>query len=189
MAFECRSSRTAHPPVARMSAFTMPSTPWPSRTARVRVCSASSDRESRSYCSATRRVNTASVMAMKGTGYGTSNSGNDARSAASASAFGTERKEKPVPKPSPASPAAVKRLRYARCFPGVDPTPIPVVKSSSPPLSHGVGSSSSLTCTQRMGLPEPALPAASRISRPGMWSRSPTVRATPGLYGSYKAAV
>src|SRR3989442_1647364 len=66
---------------------------------------------------------------------------------------------------------------------------MPVVNRSSPPLSQGVGSSSSLTCTHRMGLAEPDLPAFSLMSRPGIWTRSPTVSATTGLYGSYKGPV
>ncbi len=104
-----RSSRTDHPPVARTRAAAMPGRPWPSSTVRVRVCSASSDLVRTSYCSATCRVNTASVMAMNGMAYGTSNTGKDERSAASTMAFGTLRNENPRPNPRPARPAVTRR--------------------------------------------------------------------------------
>ena len=104
-------------------------------------------------------MNTASVIAMNGTGYGTSNTGNATWSAAVTIARGTLSWENPSPNPSPARPASARRLTYARCFAGVVPTPIPVVRSSSPPFSHGVGSSSSLTWTHRIGRSRWASPA------------------------------
>ena len=70
----CRSSSRAHP----RDVGERPGDPLdaePSSTARVSTCSASTARCRVSYCSATMRVKIASVIAMNGTGYGTSNRG------------------------------------------------------------------------------------------------------------------
>ena len=69
----------------------MPSTPVPSITARVRTCSASTARWRVSYCSARSRVKIASVIAMNGTGYGTSKTGKSGWPAVVTSAFGSYR--------------------------------------------------------------------------------------------------
>ena len=103
----------------------MPSAPEPSITARVSTCSASTARCRVSYCSATMRVKIASVIAMKGTGYGTSNSGNPALLAAVINDRGVLSWVNPRPKPSPVSPASASRCTYARCFAGVEPMPEP----------------------------------------------------------------
>src|SRR4051812_14055766 len=50
---------------------------------------------------------------------------------------------------------------------------MPVVSSSSPPESHGVGSTSSEMCTQRTGFSAPAAPATRR--RSSSETRSPRV--------------
>src|SRR5699024_3515908 len=50
---------------------------------------------------------------------------------------------------------------------------MPVVRSSSPPLRNGVGSSSSEMCTQRIWRSSP--PASTRAVRPSSSSRLPTV--------------
>src|SRR5947209_1873103 len=50
---------------------------------------------------------------------------------------------------------------------------MPVVSSTSPPDSQGVGSASSQMCTQRTGSSSAPAPASSRMSRPS--SRSATV--------------
>src|SRR4051812_46609083 len=50
---------------------------------------------------------------------------------------------------------------------------MPVVSSSSPPDSHGVGSTSSEMCTQRTGFSAPAAPATRR--RSSSETRSPRV--------------
>ncbi len=63
-----RSSSSTHPLVTWASDAAMPSIPAPSMTARVSTCSASTARCNVSYCSARIRVNTASVIAMNGTG-------------------------------------------------------------------------------------------------------------------------
>ena len=132
-------------------------------------------------------MKTASVIAMNGTGYGTSNTGNAACSAAVMSERGTLSWEKPSPNPRPASPASARRLTYARCFAGEVPTPIPVVRSSSPPRSHGVGSSSSLTWTQRIGRRLSASPATRRSAMPGISRMSRTTTAIARLYGPYSS--
>ena len=82
----------------------IPSTPRPSITARVRTCSASTARCSVSYCSATIRVNIASVIAMNGTGYGTSNNGNPACAAAAISVFGVALVVEPQPEAAAREP-------------------------------------------------------------------------------------
>ncbi len=70
---------------------------------------ASMDRWNASTCSPAILENTASVMAMKGTAYGTSNTGKLSRSAASRTGLGTFEYVKPVPNPRPASPAPASR--------------------------------------------------------------------------------
>ena len=87
----------------------MPSVPEPSITARVSTCSASTARCKVSYCSATMRVNTASVIAMNGTGNGTSKRGNPACSAAVMSERGVLSWVKPSPNPRPVSSASARR--------------------------------------------------------------------------------
>ena len=87
-------------------------TPPPSSTARVRACSASTARCRVSYCSASSRVKTASVIAMNGTSYGTSNSGKP-----SFSASVDERPRRPVvaePEPEPEAGDAGRRRGAAR---------------------------------------------------------------------------
>ena len=126
-------------------------------------------------------MNTASVIAMNGTGYGTSNTGNETCSAAPTSARGTLSWENPSPNPSPARPASARRLTYARCFAAVAPTPIPVESNSSPPFSHGVGSSNSLTWTHRIGLPVSPSPATRRSAIPGIARMSRTITAMRGI--------
>src|SRR5262249_48918185 len=73
-------------------------------------------------------------------------------------------------RPSPARPWSARVAMNSRWRCGVSRAR-PVVSSSSPPESHGVGSSSSEMCTQRTGMSSPASPASrltstsSRISR------------------------
>src|SRR5215210_2663573 len=69
-----------------------------------------------------------------------------------------------MPRPRPASPWPASRRTYARWASGSS-SPIPVVSSSSPPDSHGVGSSSSEMWTQRTAFSRPASPATTRTSR------------------------
>ena len=88
----------------------MPSVPEPSITARVSTCSASTARCRVSYCSATMRVNTASVIAMNGTGYGTSKSGNPACSAAVISERGVLSWREAEPEPEAGEPASARRF-------------------------------------------------------------------------------
>ncbi len=85
----CRSSSKTQPVVTAASEDAIPSTPSPSRTAAVSTCCASTARCRTSYCSARSFVNTASVIAMNGTGYGTSNSGTACFAASVTSARGT----------------------------------------------------------------------------------------------------
>src|SRR5919108_1188007 len=93
-------------------------------------------------------------------------------SASSTSAFGSRLCSKPVPRPSPASSCSASLCRKRRWRAGAVSW-IPVVSSSSPPDSHGVGSSSSEMWTQRIGRSAPCFPAAS--SRPHSDTRLPTV--------------
>src|SRR5947208_12360514 len=65
---------------------------------------------------------------------------------------------------------------------------MPIVRSSSPPFSQGLGSASSDTWTHRIALPNEAWPATGRTSRPGVLSRSAMVSGTHELYDSYKGA-
>src|SRR3954453_10067829 len=116
-------------------------------------------------------VNAFSVRAMNGTSYGTSNSGNPRFSASSTSAGGTVAWLKPVPKPRPASWWPASRSRYSRTW-SSSVSCRPVLRSSSPPESHGVGSTSSEMCTQRTGRASPAAPAWGLTSRSRMRSRS-----------------
>ena len=75
----------------------------------------------------------------------------------------------------PARPCSARRRTYSRCGRESSPTPSPVVIRSSPPSSHGVGSGSSETWTQRIGLSRPSAPAASSSPRPGRSAISRTV--------------
>ena len=93
---------------------------------------------------------------MNGTSYGTVTSGKSSFSASSASASGGSAQPKPTPNASPASPCPARRRTYSRCGRESSPTPSPVVISSSPPSSHGVGSGSSETWTQRITFAGPA---------------------------------
>src|SRR3954452_23761384 len=93
-------------------------------------------------------------------------------SASSASAFGSRLCSNPVPSPSPATSRSASRARKRRC-PAAPLSWIPVVSRSSPPESHGVGSSSSEMCTQRIGRSAPSVPEIS--SRPESETRLPTV--------------
>src|SRR5450755_339078 len=69
----------------------------------------------------------------------------------------------PVPTPSPASWWSASRWTNSRWRSTVLSC-IPVVRISSPPESQGVGSSSSVMCTQRTGSSRPASPASTRTS-------------------------
>ena len=60
-------------------------------------------RLSTSYWRLTSVVNAFSVMAIKGSSNGTSNTGKPLASASASSAFGTRLWSKPVPKPRPAA--------------------------------------------------------------------------------------
>ena len=146
---------SAGPPIIVASALARPSSPRSEST----ICSsrswAESARRNTAYCSFTSREAARSVMAMNGTSYGTSNTGNPCASAVSRSVSGTRACENPVPNPSPVRPCATSRSTYARSSPACRP----VVSSSSPPVSHGVGSSSSEMCTQRTARSSPAAPA------------------------------
>src|SRR4051794_40225217 len=76
---------------------------------------------------------------------------------------------------------------------------IPVVSRSSPPESHGVGSSSSVMCTQRISRSAAVLPPAATL-RPSSEVRLSTVsisvlgrsprrtRASPGAFGSHASS-
>ena len=70
----------------------------------------------------------------------------------------------PMPRPSPASSWPASRSTNARCS-SARLRFIPVVSSSSPPDSHGVGSASSEMWTQRTGLSSP--PRRRRAGRRG----------------------
>src|SRR5579863_7507164 len=69
------------------------------------------------------------------------------------------------------------RRTYSRCA-SSPVSCMPVLSSSSPPESHGVGSSSSDTWTQRIGAPPPRVPAAISSSRAP--ARSSTVSIARG---------
>src|SRR4051794_15321817 len=127
---------------------------------------------------------------MNGISYGTSNRGMPCFSASSTTALGTRLCSKPVPTPRPATSCFASRFTKWRCR-AAPVSRKPVVKSSSPPESHGVGSSSSEMWTQRIGRSPPSVPAMS--SRPQSETRSPTVSiprslldALPGL-GEHRA--
>ena len=76
-------------------------------------------------------------------------------------------------------------LDVGALFGGVAPTPMPVVRISSPPLSHGVGSSSSDAWTHLMGRVACEPPARSFNGIPGIAVMSLTVTAMDRLYGTY----
>ena len=94
---------------------------------------------------------------------GTSKSGNPCSSAAARSASGTRSCEKPTPKPSPVSPWR-DEPRDVLALLASSPSCRPVVSSSSPPDSQGVGSASSEMCTQRTARSSPASPATTSSS-------------------------
>ena len=148
--------------------------PWPSRTETASRSCTSSARSRRASCAFASRDAIAFVSAMNGTSYGTVTSGKSSSSASSASAAGGSAQPKPIPNASPARPWPARRRTYSRCGRDSSPMPRPVVISSSPPSSHGVGSGSSDTCTQRIAFRHPA-PAASSSSRPGRFAISRTV--------------
>ena len=163
------SKISAGPPIIEASAPATPSRPRSDSTIRSSRSWAESARRSTAYCSFTSRVNAFSVMAMNGSSYGTSKSAKPCSSAAARSASGACSCEKPMPTPSPLSPWRTSRARYSRCC-ASSPSCRPVVSSSSPPDSHGVGSSSSEMCTQRTARSSPASPATT--SRSSSRSRS-----------------
>src|SRR5215212_74900 len=101
---------------------------------------------------------------MNGTSYGTSTSGKPRSAASSRSASGTSWCANPVPSPRPASPWPASSRTNVRCRSGSS-SAMPVVSSSSPPDSHGVGSSSSEMWTHRTAFSSPASPATRRTSR------------------------
>ncbi len=93
------SSSSALVPVIRAYASSRASRPAPSTSSRDSVCCTVPARWRSTYCSLTRRENSASVMAMNGTSNGTSNTGKPARSAASSTAGGVASKANPSPTP------------------------------------------------------------------------------------------
>src|SRR4051794_32490716 len=172
-AFPRGSSTTTAPPIVAAMARTSSSSPRSSSSSRSsRRCTAML-RCSTSYCSLTSAANAFSVIAMNGSAYGTSNTGNDCARASSSSASGIVSWSKPVPNPSPATWCDASRSTSPRCASGVSSC-MPVVRISSPPESHGVGSGSSDAWTQRIGAPAPSRPAtrSSPISSIRPWTVS-----------------
>ena len=160
-------SRRPPTPASRGS----PSSPPPSITSRSRRSCTWVPRSSTAYCSLTSRAKARSVIAMNGISARTSNTGMPRLSASSRSPFGIRLCSNPVPSPSPATSSLGQQREEAALASG--PVSWIVVSSSSPPDSHGVGSSSSEMCTQRIGRSAPSVPAAS--SRPQSATRLPTV--------------
>src|SRR6185295_6780953 len=152
------------------------SSPRPSITRRSRRSCTWVPRSRTAYCSLTRIAKARSVIAMNGISYGTSNRGMPRLEASSTSDFGSRWCSNPVPSPNPATPRSASPARKRR-WRGAPVSWIPVVRSSSPPESQGVGSSSSEMCTQRIGRSAPSVPAAS--SRPQSLTRLPTVSISP----------
>ena len=154
------STQTA-PPVAAASARTTSSRPLSSSTSRSSRLWIAMPRWSTSYCSFTSRVKAFSVSAMNGSSYGhlehreARASAPPRRAPPAASSW-----SKPVPKPSPARWRPDSSRTNSRCRFAVSSW-IPVVSSSSPPDSQGVGSGSSEMCTQRTGASAPSSPVAS----------------------------
>ena len=161
---------TCSPTIARSAGA-----PRPSRTACASRSWTSSARSTRASCAFASCAEIAFVSAMNGTSYGTVISGKPTWSASSASAAGGSAQPKPTPNARPASPCSASRRTYSRCGRESSPIPSPVVISSSPPSSHGVGSGSSETWTQRIGLSLPSEPAVSSSPRPGRSAMSRTV--------------
>src|SRR3954452_15448402 len=153
------------------SAPTIASRPRSESTIRCRRSWAAIDRCKSAYCSLTRRVNACSVSAMNGSSQRTSNSGKPRSRAASTSAGGTVSCRKPVPSPTPASPWSASVAMNSRCAFALSRSR-PVVSSSSPPDSHGVGSRSSEMCTQRTGTSRFCSPARTATSRSPSTSRT-----------------
>ena len=123
------------------------------------------------------------AMAMNGTGIGTSTTENPREAAAARKAAvsgGTNIRSDTA---RHATPASSSRSRYKRWPAALRGSAIPVVMIISEPNSHGVGSSSSLTCAQATRRPVPDSPASSRSCSAGERSRSSTVirpsRGTP----------
>ena len=167
-----RASKTiAVPPISPASAAVTPSSPCSESTIRSSRSWAESARWSTAYCSLTRWENAFSVIAMNGVSYGTSKSGKPSSSAASRRPGGVSACAKPTPRPRPARSWPASRSTKARCAAG-SVRFIPVVSSSSPPDSQGVGSASSEMWTQRTARSSPSSPATSRMSRSRMRSRS-----------------
>ena len=76
----------------------------------------------------------------------------------------------------PGEPVPARAGGRTRAAAGVSwPTPSPVVIRSSPPSSHGVGSASSETCSQRTSLPLAGRPRRRSSPRPGRSVMSRTV--------------
>ena len=179
----CQSSITTVPPIAAESARATSRRPRCSSTScSSRRCTAI-PRCSTSYCSFTRCANALSVIAMNGISYGTSNSGKPRRSASSTTAGGMSSCSIPVPNPRPARWWSTSMRTKTRCC-SSSCSWMPVVRSSSPPDIHGVGSSSSLMCTQRMGDSVASLPAtgespSSSIRLSTVSSMSPPYGPTP----------
>src|SRR3954466_8949628 len=165
------SKTSAVPPTRFASAPTIASRPRSESTIRWRRSCAAIERCSSAYCSLTSRVNACSVRAMNGSSYGTSNSGKPRSLAASTSALGTVSCVNPVPIPTPASPWSARVAMNSRWHFGVS-SASPVVSSSSPPDSHGVGSRSSEMWTQRTGTSRFASPASTATSRSPSTSRT-----------------
>ena len=132
------------------------------RTIRCRRSCAAIERCSTAYCSLTSRANAFSVTAMNGMLVGHLEEREVPLAGGLDQRLGDVSCAKPVPTPEPGEPV-VGQPRDER--PLARPrrrAAIPVVSSSSPPDSHGVGSGSSEMCTQRTGASSCASPAEQR---------------------------
>ena len=143
------SNRITQPSTSLASRSTTAAVPSRCRAARVSRPCAAKARLSSSYCSAASSSLTALPIAMNGVSRGTSTRGSPAASAASMNSRGTRSWVRPTPNPNPATPRATSRSMYGPA--SAPDRRIPVVRTSSPPSRKGVGSSSSLTATQRTG--------------------------------------
>src|SRR3954449_6897021 len=161
----------AVPPMSVASAPTIASRPRSESTIRCRRSWAAMERCSRAYCSLTAIVAECSERSVNGNSEGTSNSGKPRSRAASTSAGGTVSCRKPVPSPTPASPWSASVAMNSRCAFALSRSR-PVVSSSSPPDSHGVGSRSSEMWTQRTGTSRFCSPARTATSRSPSTSRT-----------------
>ena len=118
-------------------------------------------------------------MAMNGTGIGTSTTGNPRSPAAARKAPVSGGTNRLLGQGQAGHPGVVEPLEVGPLRPAaLRAAPIPVVMIISAPKSHGVGSSSSLTCAQATRRDVPASPAISRSCSAGDRSRSST-RITP----------